>query len=172
MSLICKVQNSHGQITLLWSWMEIRTIVGNRRHSSNGLYLYLSYAFIMYTNLQIIHDWINPFKHVSARIGCFDGKVYSLININSWHIHMSYFGVISTPVLDFWWHPFWVSKPGCSASLALRSRMCYMLPTYWRSVSILGQQFKMIAQHCQLLVHPQALAWNLAPGHIHRSSLH
>ena len=27
------------------------------------------------------------------------------------HIHMSYFGATGTPVLDFWWRLFWVSKP-------------------------------------------------------------
>ena len=27
------------------------------------------------------------------------------------HIHMSYFGATGTPVLDFWWCLFWVSKP-------------------------------------------------------------
>ena len=28
------------------------------------------------------------------------------------HIHTSYFGVTGTPILDFWWHLLWVSKPG------------------------------------------------------------
>ena len=28
-----------------------------------------------------------------------------------WRTHMSFFGATGTPVLDFWWHLLWVSKP-------------------------------------------------------------
>ena len=48
--------------------------------------------------------------------------IYLDLNVFGGHIHMSYFGGIETPVLEFWWRLLLVSKPE------------WILPNLWRQM--------------------------------------
>ena len=57
-------------------------------------------------------SWLLGLSHTNSR--CWPIYVLNRCASNFYKVfggHMSFFGATGTPVLDFWWHLLWVSKP-------------------------------------------------------------
>ena len=83
-----------------------------------------------------------PLHHpISKYDGYLKSKETSINNIPPWYPfflifggHGSFLWATDTPVLDFWWHLLWVSKPEWEALFALTE--AYVLHTPWDSTLV------------------------------------
>ena len=108
-----------------------------------GLTLQAGVAFRTLPSGILIRTWCNSvFAHTKNTTRTNNSKVYYLSGANFWFDVITealfflfpkkledispFCGATDTPVLDFWWHPAWVSKPGWVPLLA-----CFVACVSW-----------------------------------------